>query len=143
MRGGVTHNTREMRRKMEARAHSVPRELRRENVGIARDLTQASQALLQSDIYAIPEKTSRTGRKLWVRKGTLKAGDRWIAVGMSVVHKNTAPHYLPRLRYGKPGGRTASPPQRASYWVTGAVARNAHSIRVRRRAAIQRGWRSP
>ncbi len=140
MRASITSNAGEIRSRMLSRAAAVASELRRENVGIAKDLTAESQRLLQSDIYGIPEKVSRTGRKLWVRKGTLKAGDRWVAVGMAVVHKNPAPHAPFRSRYGKPGGRPASPPQKASYWVRNAVLGMGRSIQVRRRAAIRRAW---
>lgn len=139
----VQHNLRDMRRLMESRASAVARELRRENVEIAKDLTAESQRLLQADVYAVPVKTSRTGRPLWRRTGELKAADRWVAQGMAVLHRNKAAHYPHRHRYGKPGGRPASPPQRASYWVTGAVARQARSIRARRRAAIARAWQRP
>src|SRR5688500_4840263 len=73
----ITHNTAEMRRRMLARPARVARELRRENVAIAKDLTAASQAILQADVYAIPVKHSPTGRPLWTRTGQLKAEDRW------------------------------------------------------------------
>lgn len=141
MRAALHHNTGELRRKMLTRAALVASELRLENVAIARELTEFGRVELQHDVYDIPEKTSSTGRKLWVRTGALKAAERWVARGMSVVHRNAAPHYVHRYRYGKPGGQKASPPQKASFWVRNTVTRNGSAIRSRRRAAIRRAWK--
>jgi hypothetical protein len=136
----IKSNAADIARKMTSRAGAVARELRNENVAIAKDLTAASLALLQRDVYAVPVKVSRTGRPLWTRTGQLRAEDRWVAIGMSVVHRNRAPHFRHRERYGKAGGRPASPPQRAAHWVRDAVLKNGSKIRARRRAALARSW---
>jgi hypothetical protein len=133
MKTQVTHNTAQIRRRFESRAAAVASELRSENAQIAKELTDASKAILEAEVYAIPSDRPRSRR--------LIGADKWVAVGMSVVHRNKM-HYFPyRLQYGKPGGRPAKPPKRASYWVSGAYRKRAGSIRARRRAAIMRAWK--
>lgn len=141
MRVQVTHNTAEIRRRFAARAAAIEQELTRENAGIADLLTKTSKEELQRDVYDVPVKTSRSGRLQWVRTGVLKSQDHWEAKGLAVRHVNHAAHFPYRLRYGKPGGQIARPPQKASDWVGNAVRKNARKIAARRRAAIARAWR--
>lgn len=130
----VTHNGHEVAARLRSRAHTVPRELRNENVAIAKDLTEVSQAILFTEVYGPPADRPRSG--------DLLAADRWVANGMSVEHRNAMPYFRFRHRYGKPGGRAARAPKRASYWVRDAWRQQMNQTRARRRGAIRRGWRA-
>jgi hypothetical protein len=139
MRTQVVHNTATIRRRFERRGVAVGRELKAEQQGIATDLTGASKAQLQVDVYNVPEAPGSP------RTGVLMAEEEWVVSGGGWVigHRNLAPHYIHRWRYGKPGGRQAVPPRHASSWHRVALARQAVRIRQRRRAAIARAWRRP
>jgi hypothetical protein len=132
VKSSISHNTAEMRRRMLARAPRVERELIRENTQIAALLTKASKQELQTDVYTPPASSPRTGQLL--------QNEEWVSDGLNVRHSNPTPHYIHRWRYGKPGGRPAKPPRKASSWHRQAVLKNAKAIAKRRRAAIARGW---
>jgi hypothetical protein len=132
VRTQLQHNTAEIRRRMLARAPKVERELVRENVAIAALLTKASKQELQTDVYTPPPSSPRTGQ--------LIQNEEWVSDGLNVRHSNPTPHFRHRWLYGKPGGRPAKPPRKASSWLKAAVLKNAKGIAKRRRAAIARGW---
>ncbi len=111
------------------------------NVEIAMMLTTQSKENLREDVYSVPIKRSRTGRPLWKRTLVLYTQEGWRANGMSVEHVNAAPHYLFRLRYGRPGGRPASPPQRVWRGPNYVLAKNLRAIGKKRSEALRRSIR--
>ncbi len=140
---GITSNAAALAARMGRRVARLETEQHAAATAIADRLTRATREELGTDIYRIPPKRSpRTGRPLWRRTGRLFAGDRWRADGVNVAHESAAPHALARWRYGKPGGRLARPPQRASSWHRAALAKNAVWMRGRRVQALRRALAS-
>jgi hypothetical protein len=134
VRSGIVHNTAEIRRRMLARPAAVLREIRAENAKIAEDMTKASVAELERDVYSVPPDRPRSN--------VLKNSEEWVVAlgGLAVVHRNTAPHYKHRWKYGKAGGRPAKPPKRASWWHRQAAIKMRGRRAAGLRAAIRRGW---
>lgn len=134
----LSHNARAIEARYRRKAGAFDLQFRNSAASGARLLTADSRQVLGARVYAIPAKRSPTGRPLWRRTGRLFAAERWEAVGFNIRHRNTAPHYLHRLRYGRPGGRPARPPQVAVNWPVIALARQARQIHRLNRIALQR-----
>jgi hypothetical protein len=131
----IIHNTAQIRRRFIDRAAAIPREIIAENKKIAEDMTEASQAELQKDVYSVPADRPRSN--------VLMESEKWVPTlgGLAVKHQNTAPHYKHRWKYGKPGGRPATPPKRASSWHRQAALKTRAQRAARIRAAIMRAWK--
>ncbi len=111
------------------------------NVEIAAMLTTQSKENLREDVYSVPVKRSRSGRPLWRRTLALYTQEGWRVNGLSVEHVNAAPHYLFRLRYGRPGGRPATAPQRIWRGPAYVLGKNLRAIAKKRAEALRRSIR--
>lgn len=138
---GITHNTSEIAARMRRRGNRAEPELKRAAVQGAKELQERSVAIMTREIYDIPEKRGKDGRPLWIRIGELRAFEAFFAQGVHIRHSNQAPHALSRYRYGKPGGRPARPPQRASSWYVTAIRQLFGRTTQLRREAVRRAMR--
>lgn len=142
MKVQITTNGRDLARKCRAMANNIVTEQRAAAEDIANRLTGKSQEQLLIDVYAQPIRRSPTGRLLWKRSNQLMREEKWVPEGVNVRHQNRAPHYIHRWRYGKPGGRKAKAPQRASSWHRVALILQARWIGQRRQMAQVRAMRA-
>lgn len=129
MRVGAVGNAATLARKYERRGAAEILSQRDANRDIALHLTRETLLQLGRDVYG---PAPAPGHR---RTGQLFRLDRWVVQQDQVRHRNTAPHYIHRWRYGKPGGRRAVPPRHASSWHRVALARNLRWILERRHRA--------
>jgi hypothetical protein len=100
---------------------------------IAVDLTAEERRILDAEIYAIPEKTSPSGRKLWIRTGALRRGERAVVQGQRVVFENSESPYA-MFRHDM----KTKPPQREVPFRSMALNnRRAFCLEIRRKASLR------
>ncbi len=118
-------------------AEAVPREILRASEHIGEVALTLSRQLMEQEIYAIPEDTTRAGKKKWVRTGRLIASEAFDRSELpDVIITNETPYAEPRHEAGKPGRRKINP-IRESHWQDEMFARLAPFAHDRWDDAIQ------
>lgn len=112
-------------------AREMPRLQLSASANIAVELTREERSIIDAEIYAIPEKTSPTGRRLWIRTGALRAQERAVVQGNRVVFEGVA-HAMPRH------DMKTIPPQREVPFRSMALRnRRTEILQIRRRASLR------
>lgn len=106
----------ELKQKWATRVGSAGPQFRRTAEALARNAEERAKERMRETIYAVPEDTSRTGRKKWVRTERLLEGEHGRLRGaFEVVLVNDQRYAEPRHEAGKPGRRKIDP-RRVSHW---------------------------
>lgn len=97
-------------------AEALPREILRASEHIGEVALNLSRQLMEQQIYAIPEATTKAGKKKWVRTRQLLNAETFDRSELpDVIITNDMPYAEPRHEAGKPGRRNISP-LRESHW---------------------------
>lgn len=107
---------RELADLMHRRRVLVEKEFRQSSRGLGISALRFCKERLTATVYAIPEDTTRTGKKKWRRTGQLRRSERLELPDPYTVHIiNDVRYSEPRHEAGKPGRRRINP-VRVSHW---------------------------
>ena len=106
----------QLARRMRRRQQLVEREFQKTSQGLAISAVRFCKEKLTEEVYAVPEDTTKAGKKKWRRTGHLRRSERAeVRDPYTVVVINDAVYAEPRHEAGKPGRRRINP-NRESHW---------------------------
>lgn len=156
MQGRLTHNARDLVRRMNARKGAVVSELSTAARVIGREVHSESKRIIQRKIYDVPiplkksaekrigpaakirSRTTKGKHGQWERSGAIKRGETYQVSGPVVILKNNAGHAIYRYVLGLEGHR--KPKHTLSVqWHAEAIGNKREFVLQTRRKAVLRG----
>ena len=141
---GITSNVASIITRMNRRKAAVTRELSAAARVLALEIGAESKRVMQTEIYNVPEKRTKAGKKAWRRTGNLKRAESARAEGVVIILRNNARYAAARYTLGTSANkREVRPPQRSVQWQEEAIARRRARILQVRREHVMRALTRP